>query len=184
MDIGLPILGVVIFIAVIAFRKLKTIKQSRPFIFWGVIFVSCFLFLFGANEFFRRVLGGFAGSYPYVESWNLYAKETDVIKAIEELKTETPNLRPLKDTSYRDSYWYYIDFYYADTKQKVHAWTRPGRNEFTTDLAFISISNSDTSKEDRLINKDFWYLANRQEINKFKTQIIEKLEKKLYSTKQ
>ncbi len=148
-----------------------------------VIIVSCFVFLFAGEEFFRRVFGGFAGSYPFVESWNLYAKESDVIKAIEELKTENPNFKPAKDTSFRYRYWFYIDFYYPDTKQTVHAWTRPGRNEFTTDLAFISLSNSDISKEDRLINKDFWYLANRREINKFKTLIIDKLEKKLYSTK-
>ncbi|MEO7047843.1 MAG: hypothetical protein ABI091_21270 [Ferruginibacter sp.] len=183
MDIGLPLLTVVVFVFILIFKKLNLIKKSRPWIYWGAIFVMVFMFIFGSNELFRRVIGGFAGSYPFVESWNLYAKEDDVIKAIQELKNKNPNLRPAKDTSYRDSYWYYVDFYYADTKQTVHAWTRPGRNEFTTDLAFVSLSSSDTSKEDRLINKDFWYLANRREINKFKTLIVEKLEKKLYSAK-
>jgi hypothetical protein len=183
MDIGSPLLGLVIFILIIAFRKLKTIKQSRPWVFWGVIFVSCFLFLFGANEFFRRVLGGFAGSYPFVESWNIAAKEEDVIKAIQELKDENPDLKPQNDTSYRNSYWFYVDFYYPDTKQIVHTWTRPGRNEFTTDLAFISLSNSDKNEEDKLINKDFWYWSNKQEINKFKTQIVKKLEQIVYSKK-
>ena len=183
MDIGLPLLGLIVFILIITFRKLKTIKQSRPFIFWGIIFISCFLFLFGANEFFRRVLGGLAGSYPFVEAWNISAKEEDVIKAIQELKNENPNLRPNNDTSYRDSYWYHEDFYYHDTKQTVHAWTRPGRNEFTTDLAFVSLSSSDTTVEAKLINKDFWFLANRREINKFKSLVVDRLEKKLYSIK-
>ncbi len=79
MDIGFPLLGLLVFIFIIVFRKLKTIKKSQPFIFWGIIFISCFLFLFGANEFFRRVLGGLAGSYPFVESWNIATKEEDVI---------------------------------------------------------------------------------------------------------
>ena len=183
MDIGLPLLGLVVFLLFIGFRKLKTIKQSRPFIFWGVIFVTCFLFLFGANEFFRRVLGGFAGSYPYVESWNIAAKEEDVIKAIQKLKDENPNLKPQKDTSFRSSYWFFIDFNYSDTKQTVHTWTRPGRNEFSTDLAFISLSSSDKTKDDKLINKDFWYWSNRREINKFKTQILENIEKIIYANK-
>ena len=181
MDIGLPLFGLLAFTLIISFRKLKTIKQSRPFIFWGVFFVSCFLFLFGANEFFRRVLGGLAGSYPFVESWNVAAKEGDVIKTIEELKNENPDLRPPNDTSFRNRYWFYVDFYYADTKQTVHAWTRPGRNEFTTDVAFISISSSDKNEEDKLINKDFWYWDNRREINRFKTRIVDKLEKIVYT---
>ena len=181
MDIGLPLLGLVVFMLITGFRKLKTIKQSRPFIFWGVIFISCFLFLFGTNEFFRRVLGGFAGSYPFVESWNIAAKEEDVIKAIQELKDENPSLKPQSDTSFRSNYWYYENFYYSDTKQIVHTWTRPGRNEFTTDLAFISISSSDKNEEDKLINKDFWYWDNRREINRFKTRIVEKLEKIVYT---
>ena len=183
MDIGTPLFGLIVFLLVIAFRKLKKIKQSRPFIFWGVILISCFLFLFGANEFFRRVVGGFAGSYPFVESWNIAAKEDDVIKAIQELKNENPNLTPQNDTSFRSSYWYYVEFYYSDTKQIVHAWTRPGRNQFTTDLAFVSLSGANKNEEDKLINKDFWYWSNRQEINKFKTKIVDRLEKIVYSKK-
>ena len=183
MDIGLPILAVVVFVFIIIFRKLFLIKKSRPWIYWGAIFLIAFTFIFGANELFRRVFGGFAGSYPFVESWKIYAKEEDVIQAIKEIKNENLNLRPAKDTSFRDSYWYHVDFYYTDTKQTVHAWTRPGINEFTTDLAFVSLSSSDTSEENKLINKDFWFLANRREINKFKTLVVNKLEKKLYSTK-
>jgi hypothetical protein len=137
--------------------------------------------LFVAEEVFRRVLGGLAGSYPFVESWNIAAKEADVIKAIEELKNENPSLRLPNDTSFRSRYWFYVDFYYADTKQVVHTWTRPGRNQFTTDLAFVSISNSDKNQEDKLINRDFWFWDNRREINRFKTRIIDKLEKIVYS---
>ena len=147
-----------------------------------IIATAVFVILFIGEEFVRRVLGGLAGSYPFAESWNIAAKESDVIKAIESLKSDNPNLKPPKDSSFRYSYWYYADFYYLDTRQTVHAWTRPGTNEFTTDLAFVSISNS-YNKEDKLINKDFWYLANRREINKFKRLIVDKLEQKLYSSK-
>ena len=170
-------------VAVVKIVKLAIMIAPKAYIFWGVIVVSCFLFLFGANEFFRRVLGGLAGSYPFVESWNIAAKEEDVIKAIKELKDENPKFRPQNDTSFRSSYWFYIDFNYTDTKQIVHTWTRPGRNEFTTDLAFISLSSPDKNAEEKLINKDFWYWSNRREINKFKTQIVEKLEKIIYSKK-
>lgn len=183
MDLGLPLTGLVVAILIFAFRKLKTIKQSRPFIYWGVIVVSCSLFLFGINEFFRREVGGLAGSYPFVESWNIEAKEEDVIKAIQELKKENPHLRPKNDSSFRSDYWYFINFYYTDTKQIVHTWTRPGINEYTTTIAFISLSNSDKNEEDKLINRDFWYWSNRHEINKFETQIIDKLEKIVYSKK-
>ena len=183
MEIGSLLFGLLAFILIFGYRKLKTIKQSRPFKFWGVIFLFSFLFLFGANELFRRVFGGFAGSYPFVEAWNIAAKEEDVINAIRELKDKNPNLRIQNDTSFRRSYWFYVNFYYNDTKQTVHAWTRPGRNEFTTDLAFISLSNPDKNEEAKLINKDFWYWSNRQEINKFKTQIVDKLEQIIYSKK-
>ena len=146
-----------------------------------IIIVCGFLLLFVAEEFFRRVMGGFAGSYPFVESWNIAAKEEDVIKAIEELKNENPGLRPPGDSSFRSSYWFYTDFYYSNSRQTVHTWTRPGKNEFTTDFAFISISGSAKNGDDKLINRDFWYWDNKREINKFKAQIVDKLEKIVYS---
>jgi hypothetical protein len=76
-----------------------------------------------------------------------------------------------------------VDFYYADTKEIAHAWTRPGNNEFTTDLALVSLSGIKPGDDNKLINKDFWYWANKRAINKFKTAIVEKIEAIVYKPK-
>jgi hypothetical protein len=161
----------------------------------------------------RRVIGGFAGSYPFVEHWDINAPEAEVIEAIKELKKENPSLQPpnqteltsqrdtgynwntlemieykeklLKDTltplpertygnTYTD-YWLYVDFYYADTKQVVHTWTRPDFDSTVTTFAFVSISSLDNPQDSKLINKDFWFIANKQQINKFKKLIVDRI---------
>jgi hypothetical protein len=143
------------------------------------IVICCLSFLFGCEELFRRRIGGLAGSYPFVESWEINAPEADVIKAIKKIKAEHPYLIPPKDTSFRDSYWYYIDFYYPDTKEIAHAWTREDLNGITTTIAFVSLSKLNDEQDRRLINRDFWYVANRREINKFKKIVISKIQGKL-----
>lgn len=150
-------------------------KKTKSALFKIFIF---FLFIWGCEEFVRRKIGGFAGSYPFVESWELYAREVDVIKAIEAVKKESPDLVPLNDTSYRYSYWYDNDFYYTDTKELVRTWTRENLDSTTTTFAFVGLLKFD--EEERLINRDFWYLANKLEIGKFKKIILEKIKSKLY----
>jgi hypothetical protein len=143
------------------------------------IVFCCLLFLFGCEELFRRRIGGLAGSYPFVESWTINATEADVIKAIGKIKAEHRELRPPRDSSFRDSYWYYVDFYYSDSKEVAHAWTREDLNGITTTIAFVSLSKLNDQDDSRLINRDFWYIANRIEINKFKKKIIDKIREKL-----
>lgn len=217
MDIGLPLLGLLILILIFGFKKLKTIKQSRPFLYKGVIFVFCFLFLFVANEFLRRKIGGFAGSYPFVEYWDIQASEEEVIDAIKELNKVNPNFQPpnivefisKRDTGYiwtsyemkeyleklkKDSltqlpeknydnyyhdYWLYVDLYYPDTKEIVHTWTRPGNNPSVTTFAFVSLSSLDNPTEYRLINRDFWYIANKRQISKFKRTFVDKIQEQI-----
>jgi len=69
-----------------------------------VIILTSFLFLWGCEEFFRRKIGGFAGSYPFVEYWDLKASEEEVISAIEELGKIDPNFHvefiSKRDTGY------------------------------------------------------------------------------------
>ena len=182
-----------------------------------IISTVCLLLLFAGEEFFRRVLGGFAGSFPYVEYWEINATETEIIEAIKELKKEDTSLQPpnqtelisKRDTGYiwtsdemiaykeklkKDSltplpeqnysnyyhdYWLYIDFYYADTKEVVHTWTRPGFDQNITTFALYSFTDIDKSTEQRLINKDFWYLANKIQINKFKKTIVDRIQAKI-----
>ncbi len=76
------------------------------------------------------------------------------------------------------NYWYFIDFYYSDTKQIVHTWTRP-IDERTTTFALISFSKINYSDEVKLINRDFWYLANKLEIKKFEKNIVNRIRQKL-----
>ncbi len=155
--------------------------MTRKIVRLLTILCFCFLFIWGCEEFFRRVIGGFAGSYPFAETWDLYAKEKDVIQAIDELKKENLNIKPPNDSSYDYSYWHFIDFFYADTRQTVHTWIRPGSDSIGTTIAFVSLSGPDIKGADKLINKDFWYLSNKREISKFKQCILDKLEEKLYS---
>ena len=188
-----------------------------------IIIICCLLWLFAVEETLRRVFGGFAGSYPWVETWEINAPEKDIIEAIKELKKEDTSLQPPNDqtlsykrdsgyikesiemkgyetelkydstaklpimteeNSYGDSennykdFWLYIDFYYSDTKEVVHTWTRPEEDSSITTFAFYSLSDKNRQNEN-LINKDFWYLSNRIQINKFKKRIVDRIQAKI-----
>lgn len=182
-----------------------------------VICFSCFLFLWGCEELVRRKIGGLAGSYPFVEYWDLKATETEVLDAIVALKTENQDLQPpnqkelfeprhvdydwgsaemikhlhlsLKDstlslppmtkTNTKSDYWLYIDFYYADTREIIHTWTRPDFDTTVTTFAFVSLGKIDNPSYKRLINRDFWYLANTKQISKFKATIVDKIQQQI-----
>jgi len=217
MDIGFLIIIFLVFLLAIVVSKLKLIKKSNPIIFWCISLLLGFSLLFGINEFFRRVLGGFAGSYPFVEYWDLNATEKEVVDAIKELKTEYPELQPpnqkqltstrLVDYDWsteeminysravekdsllplppktkantKSGYWLFIDFYYPDTKEIVHTWTRPNLDTTYTTFAFVSLSRIGDSKDDRLINRDFWYIANKRQINKFKSIFVDRIQERI-----
>lgn len=57
-----------------------------------------FLCIWGCEEFFRRKIGGIAGSFPFVESWKIKASESEVLEAIKELKKDKSTLRPPNNT--------------------------------------------------------------------------------------
>lgn len=174
-----------------------------------VTFFACFLLFWGCEELLRRKIGGFAGSYPFVEYWDLKATEEEVLEAIKVVKQENPSLQPpyqeelvpMRNSEYdwdspemieynkrfdldsltplppktkantKQGYWLYVDFYYNDTGETVHTWTRPSFDGKTT-FALVSLN-------DRLINRDYWYLANKREIKKFKTRIVDKIQDKI-----
>lgn len=127
-----------------------------------VVIMTC---LFGCEEILRRGIGGFAGSYPFAETWDLNAREADVIDVIKDLKTEDSKLQPPNeaeltskgDTTNELDYWLYINFYYKDTKQIVHTWTRPSLDSTHTTFALVSFANLNDSLSEKMINKDFWY---------------------------
>ncbi|MFD2968907.1 hypothetical protein [Sphingobacterium bambusae] len=217
MDVALPLLALSLFIMIFGFKKLKTIMQSRSWLYRGFILLFIFLFLFGANEFLRRKIGGFAGSYPFVEYWDIQASEKEVIDAITELNKLNPNFQPPKNVefiskrdtgyiwtshqmeeyleklkmdsltplpkknynNYYHDYWLHVNLYYPDTKEIVHTWTRPDSNPSVTTFAFVSLSSLDNPNEYRLINRDFWYIANKRQINKFKRAFVDKIQEQI-----
>ncbi len=189
-------------------------RTTKPLI----IVIGLFCMLWGCEECFRRKIGGFAGSYPFVETWKLNASEQDVVEAIKELKRENPSLRPpnekeftsTRDTGYvweslemieykeklkvdsttplpehsdqnshNSDYWLYIDFYYPDTREVVQTWTRPDVDSTKTRLALVGFSDLNNPESSRLINRDFWYLANKKQINKFQKTIVDRIQEKL-----
>lgn len=152
-----------------------------------VIFLTGFLFIWSCEEFFRRKIGGFAGSYPFVEYWNIKGSEKEVIDAIRELNKTNTNFQPPKNvefistrnTSNERDYWLYVNLYYPDTREIVHTWTRPSFNQSVTTFAFVSLSSIDNPTEYRLINRDFWYVANKLQINKFKRNFVNKIQEQI-----
>lgn len=133
---------------------------------------------------------GVAGSYPCVETWSLKINEKDLIELIEEIKKEHPELEPPNvsyPTAERNSYWYNITFYYQDTKENVHTWTRPNDDTTYTTLAFVGISShtdsltpaNEIKSYNYEINRDFSYFANKREIWKFENKILDLIEAKI-----
>lgn len=194
--------------------------------FLTIALISAGLF-FVWTGFLWRIFGcSFAGSYPCVETWDLKVKEKDLIQIIQDIKREYPELRP-PDTNWKDgrtknwdstdlqalemynkdlspqySYWYHIEFYYQDTKEIVHTWTRPDYDSSLTTFAFVGISsykiksnpttdslrikllpeNSqavDDNIDFKAINRDFGYFANKRQVWKFETNILNLIRQKI-----
>jgi hypothetical protein len=82
------------------------------------------------------------------------------------------------DNYYHD-YWLYVDLYYPDTREIVHTWTRLDFDTTVTTFAFVSLSNIDNPTDFRFINRDFWYIANKRQISKFKSKIVDKIQEQI-----
>jgi hypothetical protein len=74
--------------------------MKKKIIIGIIIFIAGLLFFFGCEEFLRRKIGGFAGSYPFAVSWDLKATEREVVDAIIELKRENPDIQPANQIEY------------------------------------------------------------------------------------
>ncbi len=189
----------------------------KKYLLPALLMFLVFLLFWGCEEFFRRKIGGFAGSYPFVEYWDIKANEQEVIDAIKELNMTNPNFQPPKNvefiskrdtgyiwtsnemkeyiekvktdsltplpeknySNYYNDYWLYVNLYYPDTKEIVHTWTRPDFNKSVTTFAFISLSNKNNPTDFRLINRDFWYIANKMQISKFKSTFVDKIQEQI-----
>lgn len=89
------------------------------------------------------------------------------------------------------SYWYDITFYYLDTKENVYTWTRSNDDSSFTTFALVALATHIDSltpinemKMDRKeINRDYGYFANRKEIVKFESQIVDLIRQKIKQKK-
>lgn len=59
-----------------------------------ITLLSLFLLFFFCEELIRRKISGFAGSYPFVEYWEIQATEDELIKAIVKFKTKYQRFQP------------------------------------------------------------------------------------------
>jgi hypothetical protein len=91
-------------------------------------------------------------------------------------------LTPLPEKNYDNyyhDYWLYIDLYYPDTKEIVHTWTRPDIDTTLTTIEFVSLSYIYHKTDFRLINRDFSYIANKKQISKFKSKLVDKIQEQI-----
>ena len=153
-----------------------------------VTLIVGFLLLWGCEEFIRREIGGFAGSYPDVETWQLDASESEVVKAIEELRKSDPYFQAPKNEPInceeKSSYWCHLNFYYPERREIVLAWIRSDYDSTSTTFALVGFDYEGNPSAPRMINKNFWYIANKLEIRKFEDRIVNPIKDKIKNNKQ
>jgi hypothetical protein len=136
--------------------------------------------------FFIYILGdAFSpGSYAHAETYELDYPESEVIKAINELKTENPNIAGpdfLADERI-NGHWYKVYFYFQDENKIVYTWTRPSGKNSTT-FAFVGLNDGLTLGNWKDINDDFGFSENRRLKAIFEERILKEIEKRLTKDK-
>lgn len=123
-------------------------------------------------------IGGFAGSYPFVETYKFDVPEAELLEIIKEIKTENPELKPRNDSPHKESYWTFVTFSYSDTDEYVNTWTRPSGKGSTT-FAFVGLTPKSDIYSGKRINADYYYFANKRQIRKFENQIVNRIKEKI-----
>lgn len=128
----------------------------------------------------------------YVDGFieNLKPHRNDIRPENDKLEEATTVVLPPHDgsNSYGDEtngwkeYWYFIDFYYNDTKEIVHTWTRPSHDSTMTTLALIGYSKINKPKSYKYINRDFMIIPNKLRKAKFEELIVAEINRKIKIT--
>lgn len=126
---------------------------------------------------------GFAGSYPCVETYEFKVSESQLLNIISEVKKENPDLIPTNDNVSKHNYWTFVTFYYSDSKEFVNTWTRTSYDSNHVTLAFEGLTPENNIYGQKLINRDFKYFANREQIRKFENNIVERIRQKINARK-
>lgn len=131
------------------------------------------------------VLGTFAcnisaGSYPYVEIYEIDTDEATLIEAIKIFKKNNIEYNVPISTQLSDGrndssdHWYSVYFYYAKENQIIYAWTRPTNKEKTS-FALVGINSGLKLGNWRDINKDFSPVENQQQKKMFEDRIVKSI---------
>jgi len=132
-----------------------------------------------------------AGSNPCAEYWTINTPESNLIKVIEALKKEHPELNPPYEpysVSKKRDYWYDFIFYYADTNEEVQTWIRADNEFGSTTIALVAIFphfdsltpiNEINYGDRKEINRDYDYFENKKQISKFENKIISLIQQKI-----
>ena len=122
-----------------------------------------------------------AGSYPFVERYEMPMSEDITIQAIKNFKKNNPQyvvpdslqLIDGRDTTKRDI-WYHFYFYYPEEQQIVYAWTHPLTNKITT-FAIVSVCIDKEHWVWKDINRDFDSDEDDEQKKKFEERIVKKI---------
>ena len=122
-----------------------------------------------------------AGSYPFVERYEMPMSEDVTIQAIKNFKKNNPQyavpdsfqLIDGRDTT-RWDLWYHVYFYYPEEKQVLNTWTRPLTNKITT-FAFAAICVDKEHWIWKDINRDFDSDEDDEQKKKFEERIVKKI---------
>lgn len=132
------------------------------------------------EEYKRRIIGGFAGSFPFAITWSFDVPQQALITAIVELAEKTPNIAVSDDSEQvegRHSYWYFMSVFDTTSHEIIQIWTRDNKTDPpSTSLALVGYTTpDDLHSEQRLINRDFWKKENDDRIDYFEKTIIDQL---------
>jgi hypothetical protein len=164
------------------------VKKNKTIIIFICILIG--LFFLWTNFLWKITKSRFAGSYPCAETWNFKIKEDSLIKIIEKIKKEHPELEPPNasyPTSGQEDFGYDFIFYYNDTNEDVFTLLKPMEDSSSSILLFIALAShidsltpiQNIKMDQRRINQDFGYFENRREIKKFNAKIVNLIREKL-----
>ena len=117
------------------------------------------------------------GSYSRAETYELNISEKNLIKIINEVKTEN-DLKTNSFADNKDKHWNSIYFEYKDKKQIIHTLTRP-KNKTKTIFYFASYKSKKDLGNWISANKYFWWWKNSQAKTEFEKRILEKIKGKI-----
>ncbi len=169
-------------IDVISFYQLIRIKKmSKEVKIFIVVILGLLLF------FIFAYVGAWMmapGSYPRSEIYEFNVHEDSLIKIINTIKYEYPELNLpntviLPDGRENNSdYWYHIYFYYKDKNKIIYTWTRP-KTKNITKFAFVAINDGLKLGRWKNVNESFWWWENKPEKEEFERRILSKINNKI-----